>query len=458
MTWSLGDLTFDNKKVQPSEWVATRDAFQVADSGTKLYCLNATEIDQYDLTTPYDIETATHVGTFVHGLNSVSSPSQMAISCDGKTLWANDFGASNESLIKEFTLSTAWDITTASLTNTKDNTGVLGTFSGYAWSWSKDGQKWYAYGAFPNVYEFDVGTAYDISTISYTGNSFALNTVTGIAYVTAFRVSNDGTTFLMGQFNSPNRQMYEIAFGTPYDITTLNTTATNIHNLTGDSADIIDSDNFCVDECATKLYHDGSLSAAVNYPYIWQWDMGAQVTSEPCCGGPAADCPDVTYNQGGVVRLTTGTLSGFWWLGCDTVKALVDGNVVDLAVCEGNITLPRTAARAHIGLSYTADIETLNIAVPQGSVEGGRKKVTDVTTRFYKSRLPLIGPNFEDMVQMKQREDEAYGEPTGLLDGDHTKNIPPEWNTHGRVAYRQKDPVPTTWLAVVPEFEVEDDG
>ncbi len=62
------------------------------------------------------------------------------------------------------------------------------------------------------------------------------------------------------------------------------------------------------------------------------------------------------------------------------------------------------------------------------------------------------------MVQMKQREDEKYGESTNLLSGDKTQNVPPDWNSHGRLAYRIKDPVPCTWLAIIPEFEVEDDG
>ena len=56
---------------------------------------------------------------------------------------------------------------------------------------------------------------------------------------------------------------------------------------------------------------------------------------------------------------------------------------------------------------------------------------------------------------MKQREFEDYGEPTELLTGDKEIGIMPEWNTNGRLFFRQRDPLPFTLLSVVPHFELE---
>ncbi|HKI62878.1 MAG TPA: hypothetical protein VKA31_11345 [Mariprofundaceae bacterium] len=464
MSWNLVDLSYDSLSIRPSQTPLTGgslNAIAVADGGTRLYALNgASQLDQYDLSATDDISSAIFVDTFDPGLDTSNHPSSIWISCDGLTLWLNDnaSGTGNNQM-KEYTFGIAWDVTTLSLTNTVDLSGTTGTFSGYAWSWANDGAKFYSYGTFPNIYEFDASAAYDITSLSYTGNSFAINSVTGITYGTTFRVSNDGTKLITAQFSSPNRLMFELDFGTAYDITTINTTPADSYNLTADESFTTDSDLFCLAACVNKLWHVGEGAGSNNTPFIYQWDLGAQDTNEPCCG-VAATCPSFTYVSGGVARLTTKEITGLWWFGtgCTPVYALVDGDVIQVEVCDGVVTLPRLAARAHIGLPYTADIETLNIEAPKGTIQGGRKKLTDVTLRFHKSRMPLIGPNFEDMVQIKQRENEAYGQPTALLTGDRVQNIPPKWNTHGRIAIRMKDPVPLTVLAVAPELEVEDDG
>lgn len=132
--------------------------------------------------------------------------------------------------------------------------------------------------------------------------------------------------------------------------------------------------------------------------------------------------------------------------------------MTQLEICDGKVSFPRLAARAHIGLPYETNIETLDIEAPSGpTVQGALKKMWAVTLRFYKSRAPFIGPNFEDMVEMKQREDENMGEPTQMLTGDIRTNTPASWNSHGRVAIRLLDPIPLTILAIIPELEAQDD-
>jgi hypothetical protein len=79
-----------------------------------------------------------------------------------------------------------------------------------------------------------------------------------------------------------------------------------------------------------------------------------------------------------------------------------------------------------------------------------------VTVRFARSRGLLIGPDTDNLVEMKQRENEAYGEPTALLTGDKLITLLPQWNTNGRLFLRQKDPLPMTILAIIPDVEFED--
>lgn len=162
------------------------------------------------------------------------------------------------------------------------------------------------------------------------------------------------------------------------------------------------------------------------------------------------------YVEGGYVRKAVQTITGLNHIeGCD-VSVLADGSVVNgLAVSGGTITLPQRASRVHVGLKYTSDIETLNIESPgQGTLQGALKRVVGVTVRLLKSRGLWHGPKFDNMTEAKQRSSEDYDEPTQLLTGDLELTTPAEWNKNGRICFRQRDPLPMTILAVVPEIHL----
>jgi hypothetical protein len=164
------------------------------------------------------------------------------------------------------------------------------------------------------------------------------------------------------------------------------------------------------------------------------------------------------YFDGGTVRKTATTLAGLDHLEGETLSILADGNVItSLVVTNGSVTLPNPASRVHAGLKYVSDIETLNAEPPQGTIQGRKKKISKVTVRFDKSRGLLAGPNEFDLTEMKQREFEPLGSPTDLLTGDKEITLLPSWNSEGRLYLRQRDPLPMTILAVVPDLQVGND-
>jgi hypothetical protein len=167
------------------------------------------------------------------------------------------------------------------------------------------------------------------------------------------------------------------------------------------------------------------------------------------------------YVEGGTVRKAVSTLTGLDHLEGEEVVCLADGNVVrGLTVEDGSISFPRKYSRVHVGLPYTSEMETLNIEVANSpTLQGRQKKVSTVTLRFERSRGALVGHGEDadtDMVEMAQREDEAYGDPTALLTGDKKITLGPSTNDNGRVKVRQKDPLPFTVLAVISDLELED--
>lgn len=109
-----------------------------------------------------------------------------------------------------------------------------------------------------------------------------------------------------------------------------------------------------------------------------------------------------------------------------------------------------------MGLGYTTDLETLdlNYTSKAGTIQGRLKKVSKVILRFEDTRGGFVGPDADNLVEMKQREFELLGQPTQLITGDREVVITPDWNTGARIFIRQTDPLPLTLLAVVPDVAV----
>jgi len=164
------------------------------------------------------------------------------------------------------------------------------------------------------------------------------------------------------------------------------------------------------------------------------------------------------YVEGGTARKAVLTVTGYWHLEGASVVALCDGNVVTgLTVANGAVTFARRFSRVHLGLRYIADVETLNIEAPQGTMQGKLKKISGVTVRMKDSVGLFAGNDESDLEEIAWRENEAMGDPNALLTDDKYIQMPESWNTNGRMFFRQSAPLPMTILAVIPRFHVGDD-
>ena len=108
---SLVDDTFD-----PSENTAASLAMEFNSTGTKVFIGDGTHIDEYDVATAFDL---TSTVTFVDKLSTTDFTSQsMAFSDDGTVLFllsqqTNDGDDSNDANIYEYNLTTGFDLSTA---------------------------------------------------------------------------------------------------------------------------------------------------------------------------------------------------------------------------------------------------------------------------------------------------------------------------------------------------------
>jgi hypothetical protein len=186
---------------------------------------------------------------------------------------------------------------------------------------------------------------------------------------------------------------------------------------------------------------------------IYQYNLGVVI---PSCSGDGFE----EYVSGGTVRLQVTTLSGAHHLEGQTVKAVVDGALHDVPIVDGQPTLPAGVKGAHIqlGWPFTADIETLDIEEGDGAMQGKEKAVRNLLLKFYKSVMPLIGPDENRLVQMKHPEKFDFDEPLPIFSGKVEQRIERDWNKSGKVLIRMKDPFPMTVISAAPDIpEIEDD-
>lgn len=150
------------------------------------------------------------------------------------------------------------------------------------------------------------------------------------------------------------------------------------------------------------------------------------------------------------------TVTGLSHLEGKTVAVLADGDHLVKVVASGQITLPRAYTRVHVGLPFSSDLETMNLELKtkDGTVQGKRKCVKEITVRVESSRAFSAGPSFDQLTEAKWRNTEAYDEATNLLSGDRKLTLAPVWGTDGRVCIRNTAPTPLTVLAVFAEVDV----
>jgi hypothetical protein len=144
----------------------TRGLFFRAD-GTKMYVIGSTDndINEYNLSVAWDVSTASLVQEF-DGSSNISNASGLHFSSDGTWWYAVDY--TNQS-IRQFALSSAWDVSTSSYVQAFSVSTQEGTPRDVFFK--QDGTKMYVMGtAGDDINEYTLGNAWDVSTASYVQN------------------------------------------------------------------------------------------------------------------------------------------------------------------------------------------------------------------------------------------------------------------------------------------------
>jgi hypothetical protein len=156
------------------------------------------KVHQYSLTTAYDLSTASFANKAFSVVSQESSPAEVRLSNDGTRMFVVGYGSD---YVNQYDLSTAYDVSTASYNNVRLFVGSP-EVSPYGLHFNNVGTKMYMTGGgTDDIFEYDLTTGFDLSTASYNNVSF-----TGLASTInprAIFVNGNGTKFYVIANDNP---------------------------------------------------------------------------------------------------------------------------------------------------------------------------------------------------------------------------------------------------------------
>ena len=212
--YSLAGASYDSVSFSVTAQELSPSDISFKSDGTKMYVIgaNGDDINQYTLSTAWDLSTA----SFDSVTFSVSSqevvPNSLFIKPDGTTFWVA--GNGNDT-VYQYSMSTAWDMSTASYDSVSFSVAAQGTYPVGIW-FKTDGTEMYvADVAGVEVNQYTLSTAWDITTASFTTNLSVSSEDTGTNSVV---FNSSGTSMFVSGIT--NDAVFEYTLSTAWDLST----------------------------------------------------------------------------------------------------------------------------------------------------------------------------------------------------------------------------------------------
>jgi 6-phosphogluconolactonase (cycloisomerase 2 family) len=256
------------KRTKSSFDVSNEDTFPrgitFKTDGTKMYMVGSQDdVYQYSLTTPWDVGTASYDSIFKDVSAEDTTINDLAFKPDGTKMYIA--GSANEK-VYQYSLTTPWDVGTASYDSifkdvSAEDTDITGVF------FKPDGLSMYIMGAANDtVYQYTLGTAWDVSTAVYASKSKDVSTEDSSGTGVFFK-PNGITMYIMG---TGSDKAFQYTLSTAWDVSTA------VYSTR--SFDVSDEENdprclsFSLD--GKNLYIAGNLNDTVyQYALVYPWTL-----------------------------------------------------------------------------------------------------------------------------------------------------------------------------------------
>mgnify|MGYP001193793015 CR=1 FL=1 len=201
-------------------------AVNFCDDGNKIIATSGGTLYMKLLSTPYDMKTASNSGSSYKSVSGVGwGPQDINFNNDGTKLIVGPEYQNNN--IMEFTLSTAFDITTSSTNPTYTLSLNQGSVAGGGHMSTNGMYIFYATGT--TVYRWALGTAWDLSTANYSANrDFGSSS----GNVKGLKFSDDGTQMILCRGATPGDFFESYTLGTAWALSTATKVGNSVYLYT----------------------------------------------------------------------------------------------------------------------------------------------------------------------------------------------------------------------------------
>lgn len=287
--WSFGDVTYSGNSYDiVSETTPTSLFF--SDDGTKFYTHGTGQdtLAEYRMSTPWNINTVTTVTNLIDVAGTIAAPTTWKAANAGHNIFMID---TTDDVIRGYYMPTAWD---PGITNFGYNALEATPFSFFV---SPNGTRLYLSGAVNDtVIEFELGTAYDISTANTTGSTLSLP---ASASGRSLSFNDDGNILITSALSTDDISKYTLS--TAWDISTATLATSNTFASQG----LYTPFRVVFNDDGTKLY--GARDSTSQYlDYIFQYTCASPYDIENM------SIQDPLYRASDIFGFYTGTTSIQW--------------------------------------------------------------------------------------------------------------------------------------------------
>lgn len=170
VAWDLSTASYDSVNYNFTTNGAT-SSLAIKPDGTTFFLLDygIDRVIQHSMSTPWDMSTASYDSKFLNVGSQENIPLGFFVKPDGTKMYI--LGNQNDTLF-QYTLSTEWDVSTGSYDSVSYGFGSAPIAAPTGITFSLDGTKFYVADANGDIHQFSLSTAWDISSASYDSVSF----------------------------------------------------------------------------------------------------------------------------------------------------------------------------------------------------------------------------------------------------------------------------------------------
>ena len=183
--WDVSTASYESKSLSVQTQEGNPQAMAISSDGSKFYVGGQTDaIYQYNLSTPYDVSTGSYASKSFSTASQISGvPWGVDINDDGDKMYVIGNGGN----VFQYTLSTPFDASTASYASktldttseTTDTTSLALSSNGISLYVLSNGDD--------KIYKYTLSTAFDLATASYSGINFTTTSQENVPYGVAVK-------------------------------------------------------------------------------------------------------------------------------------------------------------------------------------------------------------------------------------------------------------------------------